>query len=256
MTATSDFCQRPAMKILPSMLAATAAIAMTTARADMEPHARIVGAAEELLRANADSAGARIEVAVTPLDSRLALPACGSAPTAALSPGARAIGRSSVAVSCLAPQSWTIHVAADVHVFRPVAIAARALVRGTLLTDADMTMREEDISRLPQGFLSAPEEGVGLQLRSPVSAGAVLTRSTLESPLVVRRGDVVSVVARTGPIEVSAQAEAMANGRMGDRIPLRNRSNGKMLQATVLAAGYAETSPSPPGNGPSSTHGH
>lgn len=227
-----------------ALLAVIAILAAVPARADIEPHARIMGAAEEFLRANADAAGARIEIAVTPLDMRLALPACRSAPTAAFAPGARPVGRTSVAVSCTDPQSWTLHLAADVHVFRPVAVAARALARGASLTGADVSLREEDIGRLPQGFMSTVEEVIGLQLRSPIAAGTVLTRSTLESPLVVRRGDVVGVVARAGAIEVRAQTEALANGRIGDRIPFRNRSNGRVIQATVMDFGYAETAPS------------
>lgn len=237
------------MKILSCVLAATVILATAAARADIEPHTRIVGAAEEFLRANADAAGARVEIAVTPLDVRLALPTCRSAPTAAFAPGARPVGRTSVAVSCADPQPWTLHLAADVHVFRPVAVAAHALARGAQLASTDVAMREEDIGRLPQGFISKVEEVVGLQLRSLISAGGVLTRSTLESPLVVRRGDVVSVVARTGAIEVRAQTEALTNGRIGDRIPLRNRSNGRVVQATVMDFGYAETTPSPGSSG-------
>jgi flagella basal body P-ring formation protein FlgA len=227
------------------MLAIVAILATTGARADIEPHARIMGAAEKFLRANADAAGARIEVALTPLDARLALPACKSAPGAAFAPGARPVGRTSVAVSCSDPQSWTLHLAADVHVFRPVAVAARALTRGAALTAADVSLREEDIGRLPPGFMSSVEEAIGLQLRSPMAAGAVLTRSTLESPLVVRRGDVVGVVARAGAIEVRAQTEALTNGRIGDRIAFRNRSNGRVIQATVMDVGYAEITPAP-----------
>jgi hypothetical protein len=55
----------------------------------------------------------------------------------------------------------------------------------------------------------------------------------------VRKGDVVRIEARNGAARLVLDAQALASGRLGDRIALRNPSSGKLFTATVAGRGRA-----------------
>ncbi|VEB41976.1 flagellar basal body P-ring biosynthesis protein FlgA [Chromobacterium violaceum] len=53
----------------------------------------------------------------------------------------------------------------------------------------------------------------------------------------MKRGDAVSIVARQDGIEVTSAGEALANGRQGEVIRVRNTSSNKIINARVSAQG-------------------
>lgn len=59
------------------------------------------------------------------------------------------------------------------------------------------------------------------------------TKSADRSAPIVRRGDIVAVVADGGGFEVSVSAVAEADAAVGARLRLRNRATGERLQAIV-----------------------
>lgn len=85
--------------------------------------------------------------------------------------------------------------------------------------------------------------GAATTSRAPASAPgwpALLRRKQLQAPQLVKRGDEVRIVARQDGIEVSNAGEALANGRMGEVIRVRNVGSGKVISARVSAGGEVE----------------
>ena len=86
---------------------------------------------------------------------------------------------------------------------------------------------------------TAAEQVLGLIPKFDLSAGTLLTRSLLDLPHDVERGDALIVVAESGRARVEAQCIAEENGRAGDIISVRNSRSGRRFRALVQAKGKA-----------------
>lgn len=171
------------------------------------------------------------------LDTRLRLPECSEAPVAE-SPMLRG-GSATVTVRCPAP-AWTLYVPLQISDLRPVVVSARALVRGEAVTDAALGLQTRDVAKLPFGYFESLEAVRGYELRRPLPAGTVLTPNDAEPPRLVRRGEVVTVIGRSGGLEVRVSGTALADGAQGGRIKVRNDSSKRVVEGVVTAAGTVE----------------
>jgi flagella basal body P-ring formation protein FlgA len=109
-----------------------------------------------------------------------------------------------------------------------------------VLTASDLRVEERDSLSANQPVLQRIEDAVGQGLRRPLPPNAILGPAVLESPVLVRRGERVTVSVRTGGIAVSSQAEALRDGRRGERIQARNLQSRRTIELTVTGPGQGE----------------
>lgn len=184
--------------------------------------------------------GMRREVEINPLDPRLRLADCDK-PLQAFTPGSqRGSGSLTVGVRCEGSSPWKIYVSARIKVFRPVVIANRPLPKGSPINLADVELQERDVTRLTDGFFTDPHALAGMLAKRPLGSGEILSASNLQAPTLVNKGDKVRIVARPGAFEVIMMGEAMRDGGLGDRIPVRNLSSGRVVEAIISGAGEVE----------------
>ncbi len=81
---------------------------------------------------------------------------------------------------------------------------------------------------------------VGKSSRRALRAGQVVEPRSLAEPLLVRRGAEVSIVAKNGTVLVTTGGEALASGRDGDVIDVRNARTGRVIRARVTARDTVE----------------
>lgn len=129
-------------------------------------------------------------------------------------------------------------VSADVEVRRSVLVAGGEIERGGLVQEG--MVREVEMWVTPGGG-EATELGqaVGRTVRARVREGDVLRLGDLEAPIVVRRGDLVSVLALNGGVSVQVKARARSDGRVGERIELRLEGSRRSFVARVDGPGRA-----------------
>lgn len=120
-----------------------------------------------------------------------------------------------------------------------VVTASIDVAAGQVLADSDVTVERQEITAagLP---LSNPASAVGKAVRRPVKAGQPLQARMLVEPVLVRRGDQVKILARSGGIEVTAAGEALEPGAQNAAIRVRNSASGKTIRARVLDASSVE----------------
>ena len=87
---------------------------------------------------------------------------------------------------------------------------------------------------------SDPARVVGKSSRRMLRRGQIVDRRWLIEPVVIERGDAVTIVARNIGVEVHVHAEAQQDGRIDDIIRVRNKANGKIISARVVSAGMVE----------------
>jgi len=125
-----------------------------------------------------------------------------------------------------------------------VVVALRPLPANQPIAAADLALARRDVSALRDAS-SEIEAVQGLSARRALKAGQVVQTGLLIEPLLVKRGAAVRIVARSGPVEVSASGEALDAGRRGEIVRVRNSNTGKVIRARVTGDAQVEPADMP-----------
>jgi flagella basal body P-ring formation protein FlgA len=181
----------------------------------------------------------RTEVQAGAIDSRLRLSACDMTPAAEVDLS-RGSGRYNVKLICASPAPWSLYVPVEVRVFRDTVVANRSMGRGEVVGPNDVRLEERNALAPGSSGLTRLEDAIGFELRRTVQVNSMLASSAVVAPLLVRRGDRLQISAHAGGITVGATAEAMRDGRKGDRIPARNIQSKRMVEVIVTGPGRGD----------------
>lgn len=132
---------------------------------------------------------------------------------------------------------------ADFSRFVETVTAARDLPAGALLQESDLVLQTVPAPVEARRACRTPAEAVGHVLRVAVKAGESIRADRLERPEAIRAGDRVSIEAREGAVRLRVAGQALAPGRVGDRIPVKNLRSGRRIEARVLEAGRVAVDP-------------
>jgi len=122
----------------------------------------------------------------------------------------------------------------QVSVTAEVAVAAGNIQRGQVLSAADVVFEPRDLATTGGPCVTSLDEIVGMRARVGFRQGQLLVARMLEAPPAVQRGDAVVLQAVAGCVLISAPAVAKQDGRVGDRILVRNQATGKELTARII----------------------
>ena len=145
-----------------------------------------------------------------------------------------------IELRCQDPKPWHFYVPVRIVGTSPVAVAAHAIVVGTVIQATDLKTEEHDLSELPLGFLDDPAIAVGLTAGRPIPGGAYLTNQQLVAPKAVQRGQSVTLLADAGGISVRMAGRALSDGLMNQRVRVQNLSSGKIVEGIARSAQVVE----------------
>lgn len=193
-------------------------------------------AVEEFLKIQTQGLPGQARFKVTPLDPRNNLAPC-PAFMVELTPGARLWGRSSVRVRCQAEGGWMIHVPVQILVTGHYLVTARALTRGQAVTEADLSQLSGELTMLPDGILTEPDQAIGRSASLSIPAGRPLRGDMLQQAWVIQQGQTVQVVSSGAGFQVTAgDGRALGNATEGQIVQVR-MANGRLISG--LARGGA-----------------
>ena len=140
---------------------------------------------------------------------------------------------------CPDTPGWRYEYAVRARVTAMVAIAAAPAAANEALTDTQVTIERRDISNIADP-ISNPTDAVGQMSRRMLRPGDILRSGQLSSPVLVKRGDAVMMVARREGIEVSMAGEALDAGGKGAVVRVRNAGSGQVVRMRVAGPGTVE----------------
>ncbi|MBT8440366.1 MAG: flagellar basal body P-ring formation protein FlgA, partial [Gammaproteobacteria bacterium] len=139
-------------------------------------------------------------------------------------------------VRCDDDKPWSLNLPITVTIYKDIVVTADALPRGKILTENDFRHVSYDVSKLPAGYIE-DDRGIGMELKRRLSRGVPLTINMLRKPIIIKRGQQVSIIATTGRMEVRMPGKALAHGAAGDRIRVMNLKSKKKVEGTVTPSG-------------------
>jgi flagella basal body P-ring formation protein FlgA len=129
------------------------------------------------------------------------------------------------------------YVSFRVYEKRTVFYTKKALSKGSAVSAEDLGSKETYISENELIYPKELRDVVGKVLRKDVAPGAVLTMLILDSPQVIRRGETVTIVGENKQLVVRTKGKAEDNGRVGEKIRVKNLSSDREVVGRVADNG-------------------
>jgi flagella basal body P-ring formation protein FlgA len=128
---------------------------------------------------------------------------------------------------------WTT---AMVEVLGPVVVTCKPLGRYRPIAADDIEVQTLDLANLPANVLSDPEAAIGKRTKRAIGAQTPLRADSIELPPLVKRGDMVVIIAESENLKITTLGRVKKKGRLGERIPVVNLDSKKVLHALVVDA--------------------
>jgi flagella basal body P-ring formation protein FlgA len=123
-----------------------------------------------------------------------------------------------------------------IEVLTEAVVTKRPLKRHQLITEDDVTLKKVDLSRVRSNVFSSYEEVVGKRTKTAIGVDVLLKTDHIELPPLVKRGDVVVIIAESEGLRVTALGEVRKRGCRGERIRVMNLDSKKGIYARVVDA--------------------
>jgi flagella basal body P-ring formation protein FlgA len=118
-----------------------------------------------------------------------------------------------------------------------VVVPAHDIARGDTIGESDLTFATVDGDALMSGVPTKMEEVKGMQARRVLSAGRPFRGEDVRRPVVVTKGQTVTMQFAAPGVELTAMGRAMSEGGVGDTVTVQNPASYRMVSAIVVAPG-------------------
>ena len=118
-----------------------------------------------------------------------------------------------------------------------VVVPSHDIARGDTIGESDLTYATVDGADLVSGLPTKMEEVKGTQARRTLSAGRPFRGDDVRRPIVVTKGQTVTMEFAVPGVQLSAMGRAMSEGGIGDTVTVQNPVSYRMVSATVTAPG-------------------
>ena len=143
-----------------------------------------------------------------------------------------------------------VRVTGRVRRMLDMPVLSRPIAPGETIAANDVETIALPSDRLNQTFVVAASELVGKTPKRSIRPGEPIRPGDIQTPVVIRRGELVTVVLQSAGLLLTAQAKALEDGAQGQAIRVSNTRSGKTLDAAVSGPGTVTLSIGGLGAGP------
>jgi flagella basal body P-ring formation protein FlgA len=180
------------------------------------------------------------EITVLPLDNLLKLPECTQPLTAVMTGDVVNAGRVTIGVRCEIGSKWSIFTSAIVKFFDQVLILSQPIQQGEIISRQHLSLEKRDVSILRGDFITRAEQLENKQATRYLPKGTILSLKYFAEPLLIKRGDRITISAIKATFNIDMKGIAMSDGLKNQRISVKNESSGRVISATVIEAGRVQ----------------
>jgi flagella basal body P-ring formation protein FlgA len=131
--------------------------------------------------------------------------------------------------------SKELTVEGQVFQLTDIPVLSENMRNGDLIRENDvhmMTVRQNDINEAV--FLSK-NDLIGMTPRRTLREGQPVRLSDLEKPKIVKKGEIITITLKNGPLNLTAKGKAMDHGAKGDIIRVMNTTSKRVIEGQVNA---------------------
>lgn len=146
------------------------------------------------------------------------------------------LGRNSIQVSCATLSNWSLMLTAEIEVWREVVVIRDHLSRGERINLNSLTLQERNIGSLQRGYFTDLSDVSGNVSKRSLRAGVAIDPSMIDLPIIIHRGQEVTLRVVHPGLSVNMKGIALSKGRKGDVIKVKNSRTDKVLFGTIIHA--------------------
>lgn len=124
-----------------------------------------------------------------------------------------------------------------------VPMLRRHAMPGQVITEEMITWQRVPTRRASVTTVSRHEDIVGQTARRPLTAGVPIRLTDLKPNLLVKKGDTITLMVRTGVMTLTARGKALESATEGAVIRVKNSQSDKVVEAKVVGPDVAIVEP-------------
>jgi flagellar basal body P-ring formation protein FlgA len=121
-----------------------------------------------------------------------------------------------------------------VDIFQPVVCASRDLKRGERIRKDDLYFVKRNISHISSKILTDMNKIIGFMAKHNVKKDSSLKEWMFEKFPIVDKGDIVTIIAESGAVKVTAPGKVLMKGYAGELVKVQNIMSKKEIYAKVV----------------------
>jgi flagella basal body P-ring formation protein FlgA len=131
----------------------------------------------------------------------------------------------------------TVEVLSDVAGFADVVVPSRLIKTDEVIETEDVTVSRIRLVDLRQQFATDLNDVIGKSAARPLQSQLPIKPMSLKKPYAVRKGDRVTIEARSSGFSIQAVGVSKAGAELGQMVTVTNSDSGKELRAKVVSPG-------------------
>lgn len=128
----------------------------------------------------------------------------------------------------------TIALGGRVAPTQSVPVPARRIAPGEIIAENDIEWQPLKLESLRRNALTDLERIVGMAARQPLESGQPILSHQVQVPIVVAKGEIVSIKLESPNLAITAQGRALESGGDGAVIRVLNTQSKRTIEARVL----------------------
>ena len=219
----------------------TVATSVSAAENGFHPHESIRNAVKDYLVVQAQALNFNdIHVETGQIDPRLNLARCPAPLHTELAGSDKPVGNVTVEVKCTVQNPWKIYLQASIKAYTDVVTAKINLNRNSILMDQDIELKKQDVSQARSGYYLDKKQVAGKTLKRSLHAGEIIEPRMLIKSRLVKRGQIITLIAETNGITVRMSGKAMNDAAKGEPVRVKNTSSNRIVEGVAVANGIVK----------------
>ena len=133
----------------------------------------------------------------------------------------------------------TIQVAYRLRHFALALTTNQVITRDQPLSEENLRLERVEVTPGTNMFVGSFDQVRGLVAKRDIANNKQLRSGDLAKPALIRKNDLVTLIARRGRVQVSTKGIALEDAPLGGRLRVRNLTNKNISYAVVEASGIA-----------------
>lgn len=119
------------------------------------------------------------------------------------------------------------------YVLDEVWVLNRNVNKGEMLTEQDLKSVKIRRNRIKQSVLSKKEQLLEKEAKRSLKEGKLINEREVGSRILVHKGDIVTLVYKSGQMQITAKGEALSDGAKNQKIEAENTKSKKKVYGIV-----------------------
>lgn len=133
-----------------------------------------------------------------------------------------------------------VRVSGSTAVYKNVLYISQNMKRGDCLARSDLYYEKKNIFELNGNYITELESAENMILKTGINKGTLLKKNHIREPFLIKKGDVVTLVARDNNLTIVTSGLCRENGFADNLVKVENISSGKLVRGLVKGKSRVE----------------